>query len=92
MAGRHYQYGTPSQAERHHWPSSPTKREIATAVADVACKAQTNYLNTWLAVEAAYQQALIGRNVAALSQLQTSFAPLLRRAESALTAPTLPGA
>jgi hypothetical protein len=92
MAVRHYQYATPTEVERHHWPASPDKREIATAVADVACKAQTNYLNTWLAVEAAYQQALIGRNLAALSQLQTSFAPLLRRAEAALTAPTLPGA
>lgn len=92
MASRHYHYATPSQVERHHWPSPPTKKEIATAVADVTCKAQVNYLNTWLAVEAAYQQALIGRNLAALSQLQASFAPLLRRAEAALTAPTLPGA
>ena len=47
------------------------------AVADVTCKAKTNLRNTWLAVEAAYQQALIGQNLATLSQLQANFAPLL---------------
>jgi hypothetical protein len=39
-----------------------------------------------LAVEAAYQQALIGQNLATLSQLQANFAPLLRRADAALAA------
>jgi hypothetical protein len=75
--------------EGRHWRSPPNKAEIATAVADVTCKTQTNLLNTWLAVEAAYQQALIGRDLAALSQLQTSFAPMLRRANAALAAPAL---
>src|SRR5215472_9922335 len=88
MARRFYHYTSPGQVEGRRWPSPPNKAEIRTAVADVACKTRTNLLNTWLTVEAAYQQALIGRNLATLSQLQANFAPLLRRAEAALAAPT----
>jgi hypothetical protein len=87
MARHFYRYSTPQQLEGRHWRSPPNKTEIDTAVADVACKIQTNLLNTWLAVQAAYQQALIGRNLADLSQLQASFAPMLRRANAALATP-----
>ena len=59
---------------------------MITAIADVTCKTQTNLLNTWLAVQAAYQQALIGQNLATLAQLQANFAPLLRRANANLAA------
>jgi len=86
MARHFYHYTSPSQVERRHWKTPPNKAEIATAVADVTCKAKTNLLNTWLAVEAGYQQALIGQNLATLSQLQANFAPLLRRANAALAA------
>jgi hypothetical protein len=86
MARHYYHYSSPSQAEGQHWRTPPNRAEIATAVADVTCKAQANLLNTWLAVEAAYQQALIGQNLVALSQLQANFAPLLRRADTALAA------
>lgn len=87
MARHYYQYASPSQLEGQHWRSPPNRAEIATAVADVTCKAQANLLNTWLAVEAAYQQALIGQNLVTLSQLQANFAPLQRRADTALAAP-----
>lgn len=86
MARHFYHYASPSQLEGHRWKSPPNKAEIKTAVADVTCKAQVNLLNTWLAVEAAYQQALIGQNLATLSQLQANFAPLLSRATAALAA------
>ena len=86
MARHFYHYGTPQQVEHRQWRTPPNKAEIATAVADVTCKTQTNLLNTWLAVEAAYQQALIGQNLATLSQLQANFAPLLRRANASLAA------
>ena len=86
MARHYYHYASPSQVEGHRWKTPPNRAEIATAVADVTCKTQTNLLNTWLAVEAAYQQALIGQNLATLSQLQANFAPLLRRANAALAA------
>jgi hypothetical protein len=90
MARRFYTYASPAQAEARSWPAPPTRAEIATAVADVACKTQVNLLNTWLAVEAAYQQALIRQDLATLAQLQAHFAPLLRRAQAALAAPVGP--
>jgi hypothetical protein len=90
MARHFYHYSTPQQLEGQRWQSPPSKKEIRTAVADVACKTQTNLLNTWLAVQAAYQQALIGRNLATLAQLQANFAPLLRRANAALAASAQP--
>lgn len=86
MARHFYHYASPSQVEGHRWKTPPNRAEISTAVADVTCKAKTNLLNTWLAVEAAYQQALIAQNLATLSQLQSNFAPLLRRATTALAA------
>jgi hypothetical protein len=86
MARHFYHYASPSQVEGHHWPTPPNRAEINTAVADVTCKAQTNLLNTWLAVEAAYQAALIGQNLATLSGMQANFAPLLHRANAALAA------
>ena len=90
MARHFYHYSTPQQLEGRHWRSPPNKAEIDTAIADVTCKIQSNLLNTWLAVEAAYQQALIGRSLATLSQLQANFAPMLRRANAALAAPAPP--
>ena len=63
MALRGYKYNSPQQAADAHWPSKPTPTETATAVADVACKQAVNLDNTWLAVEAAYQSALIGQDL-----------------------------
>jgi hypothetical protein len=84
MARRGYSYHTPLQAQQHGWPSTPTTGEVATAVADVSCKARTNLPNTWLTVEAAYQRALIAQNLTVLSQLQANFQGLLQRAEGLL--------
>ena len=91
MAGHFYHYATPAQVEGRQWPSPPTRAETRTAAADVACKAQANLPNTWLTVEAAYQQALIAQNLPALSQLQANFGPLLERAEAALASPATTG-
>jgi hypothetical protein len=91
MARHGLTFKTPTQAEDHGWPSAPTPTEITTAVADVQCKTQTNLVNTWLTVEAAYQQALIGQNASSLAQLQDNFGALLRRAEAALQAPDVTG-
>jgi hypothetical protein len=84
MARHFYHYSSPSQVQAKRWPKEPSREEIRTAVTDVNCKTKVNYLNTWLSVEAAYQQALIGRNLTALSQLEANFAPLMRRAQAAL--------
>ena len=85
MARRGYSYHTPLQVQQHGWPSTPTTGEVATAVADVSCKARTNLPNTWLTVEAAYQSALIAQNLTVLSQLQANFQGLLQRAEGMLS-------
>lgn len=90
MAARGYKYSNPQQAGDAHWPSTPTPRETATAVADVTCKQQVNLVNTWLTVEAAYQAVLVGNDLATLSQLQADFKEILRRAENLLTVPVLP--
>ena len=89
MAHSGLTYKSPAQAADHNWPSTPTPAEIAAAVADVRCKTATNFVNTWLTVEAAYQQALISLNLTSLSRLQANFDALLRRAEVLLQ---LPGA
>jgi hypothetical protein len=92
MAARGYKYSNPQQAAGAHWPSTPTPRETAIAVADVTCKQQVNLVNTWLTVEAAYQAVLVAKDLATLSQLQASFRNILQRAENLLTIPVLPAA
>ena len=84
MARQGYHYGSPLQPAQHNWPTSPTAAETATAVADVTCKQHVNLTNTWLTVEAAYQNALIGQNIATLSNLQASFQRVLNRVEGLL--------
>ena len=84
MAQRGYRYSSPLQAAQRNWPASPTAAETATAVADVSCRQHVNLTNTWLTVEAAYQNALIGQNIATLANLQTSFQRVLNRVEALL--------
>jgi hypothetical protein len=91
MRAHGYSYRNPARAAGAHWPSAPSTKEIATAVADVTCKNQVNYVNTWLAVEAAYQQALIGQNLQPLAGLQTSFGTDLKRAQLILDSPLVIG-
>jgi hypothetical protein len=92
MHARGYSYRNPARAADAHWPSAPSTREIGTAVADVTCKSQVNYVNIWLTVEAAYQQALIGQNLQSLAALQTSFGTDLKRAQLILDSPLVIGA
>jgi hypothetical protein len=90
MARQGYRYSNPEQAADAHWPSTPSAIETATAVADAACKQLVNLPNTWLAVEAAYQAALVGQNLTTLANLQTSFQKMLQRAEELLSSAVLP--
>ncbi|MGO9160371.1 MAG: hypothetical protein ACLP7J_06585, partial [Streptosporangiaceae bacterium] len=86
---------SPAAAQDGNWPATPTAAEIATAMADVRCTTRVNFVNTWLTVEAAYQQALISQNLTELARLQASFGRLLQRAETVLRGPaalTLPSA
>jgi len=90
MAARGYHYNTPQDAADRGWPSKPTPAETATAEADVSCKQAVNLDNTWLAVEAAYQSALIGQDLSTLAGLQGSFQSMLHRAEALLSLSSLP--
>lgn len=90
MASHGYRYSQPVGAALHAWPNQPTPAEIATAVADVTCKRQVNLASTWLAVEAAYQQALVGQNLTQLSQIQASYGGVLQRAAALLAVPPAP--
>jgi hypothetical protein len=86
MAARGYRYQTPLEPVTHHWPKKPTPVEIATATADVTCKTWVNLPHTVLAIEAAYQRALLAQNPAAFTHLQTGFRSLLQKAENLLGA------
>lgn len=52
------------------WPEPAGDEEIATAVADVACKLEVNLVGIWLAVEAAYQNQLIEQHAEELAALR----------------------
>jgi hypothetical protein len=86
MAARGYRYQASLEPLTHHWPKTPTPAELATAAADVSCKAQVNLPNTVLTIEAAYQRALLAQNPAAFAHLHTGFHRLLQRAENLLSA------
>ncbi|MCX5048631.1 MULTISPECIES: hypothetical protein [unclassified Streptomyces] len=48
----------------------PGAREVPTAVADVECKRKTRLLPVWFGAESRIQTAMIGKQAAALSELQ----------------------
>ena len=49
---------------------SPTSQEIGVAVADVACKQQTNLVKIWFTTESAVQNQQVEQNQLALNQLR----------------------
>jgi hypothetical protein len=68
MAEAGYAYRTPLDAndDPAFAADRPTRAEIATAVADVACKTRVGVVDTWAAVEAAYQRVAIAGHGAEL--------------------------
>lgn len=72
-------YGT-SQVTENGGSDGADDKEIATAVADVACKKKVNYINTWATVETAYQKELIEKNRGALDLVKATIATQLRHA------------
>jgi hypothetical protein len=87
MARHGLSYKSMADLVRRAWPNPPTPAEIAAAVAEVGCNHQANLANTYLTVEAAYQQALIGQNQPDLQQMQADFVSLQQRAEQVLALP-----
>lgn len=87
MARHGLNYKSMADLVQRAWPDPPTPAEITAAVAEVGCNHQANLANTYLTVEAAYQQALIGQNQPDLQQMQADFVTLQQRAEQVLALP-----
>jgi hypothetical protein len=71
MGARGYRYETVWQPNDERWPEPANDKEIATAVADVRCKHETNLLGTMVTVEAAYHQQVIEQRAEELTAVQT---------------------
>jgi hypothetical protein len=90
MKKRGYDFGDPFAAVRAQQlqPAQVIKEEIATAVADVDCKRQTNLAGVMLAVETAYQQRMIGEHTTELADLKTLMDTQLAAATRVLAGPS----
>ncbi|MEV5703803.1 hypothetical protein [Actinoallomurus sp. NPDC052274] len=80
-------YATPLAASAGFNLNGPvTKREIKTAVADVACQQQVHYVQTLTTLEAGYQKSSIAQHTAALAPLKAQVAGQLTALRKALQA------
>jgi hypothetical protein len=79
-----YGYPTPRDANRDRAFAEGGKqvkrRELATAVADVRCKKETNLVNVWAGVETAYQKLAVAQNKAALTSVRRAVETRLKNA------------
>jgi hypothetical protein len=87
MARHGLNYKSMADLVQRDWPNPPTQAEITAAVTEVGCNHQANLANTYLTVEAAYQQALIGLNQPDLQQMQADFVTEQQRAAQVLALP-----
>lgn len=71
MARSGYDYDDPWEANDDPAFDGPevTQMEISVAAADVACKEEVDLVDTWVAVEVAYQERLVEENSEALAEL-----------------------
>jgi hypothetical protein len=87
MSGMGFTYATPIDAVRDpkfQSSKSPTPNEIATAEADVDCKAKVNLVGTWIAVETDLQNQAINQNAEALKKLKDGLAITMRNVASVI--------
>jgi hypothetical protein len=86
MAAQGYQYRTPQDVnDDPAWAAAEvTPREIATAVADVRCKQEAKVIDTWAAVEAAYQNRAIDEQVERLRAARNELDARVRAATEVL--------
>ncbi|MDY0815844.1 hypothetical protein [Kitasatospora purpeofusca] len=85
MAERGYSYGTPGDALKDpRWgaTATPSAEEIATATADVECKARVNAVGVWFTVESAYEQELIRQRLPELTTAKAANDAMLAVAAS----------
>jgi hypothetical protein len=70
MRGKGYRYDSRSELSERQWPDPVSEEEIATAVADVECKVETNLVGVLVGVTSEYQREFIEDNWAALQPLR----------------------
>lgn len=80
-----HRYNDPMEAnnDRRFKTTAPSEPEIATAVADVACKHAVNVVGVWYAVETAYQRHVVsvgGAGLAAIARNKDAQLAAARRA------------
>ncbi|MFJ4797866.1 hypothetical protein [Kitasatospora purpeofusca] len=88
MAERGYSYGTPGDALKDpRWgaAATPSAEEVATATADVECKARVNVVGVWFTVESAYEQELIRQRLPELTAAKAANDAMLAVAASVTT-------
>jgi len=81
MANRGYSYTSPWEPNDKLWTGRKTE-ERTTAVADSACRQQTQLLNIWGSVESGYQLQLIEKHRTTLTRLRETRDDTLRRARA----------
>lgn len=87
MKKKGYNYPDLKSLMAEPWATpAPTRKEIATAMADVACKAEVNVVGVWSAVHAAYQQAALEKNQVSLGKAKKDLDLALRNASQIITA------
>ncbi|TCO54068.1 hypothetical protein [Actinocrispum wychmicini] len=73
------------QRNRDGWyHNDPTPAEIRTATVDVDCRARTNILGTWIAVQSDYQNQLIHQHQEQLTRAKTCLTRWLATARAAV--------
>ncbi|MEU4033071.1 hypothetical protein [Streptomyces collinus] len=82
MKGKGFSYPTPEAAVKDPaWNSpKPSKRELATAAADVDCKHRNNVVGTWFAVEAAYETQDIRADMEKMTRIRHAIDTAVRNA------------
>ena len=88
MKAKGYSYPTPPAAIKDpRWnTATPSRRELATASADVTCKQQNNVVGTWFAVEAAYETQDIRANMKQMTSIRNGIDIAVRNAAAAKAA------
>lgn len=81
MSEQGFSYQHPAEPFEIDWRSDQNAEEVATAIADVKCKNQTNLPGTWLAVERAEQQRLLERNAPSLTEIRDALSSIISMAE-----------
>jgi hypothetical protein len=81
MRGKGYNYPSPQEAGGDFSTDAKVvpPKELATAVADVACKQQTKLVDAWFAFEAKYQQGQLNQHAETLGTIKANRDAQLKR-------------